>query len=109
MKTIRLVAGAFLLLSGILHIIEYLNSNNIGILLFGIIYLIIGALLFSKKTYPVYLGLVIPIIGMSLSLIKFGIPELVSLTALFKLIGLIVVICCAYLLINQKQKTSLTK
>lgn len=103
MKTIRFVAGAFLLLNGILHIIEYLNSNNIGILVFGIIYILIGALLFGKKTYPVYLGLIVPIIGMSLSLIKFGIPELASLSALFKLIGLIVVISCVYILINRKQ------
>jgi hypothetical protein len=102
MKTIRFIAGSFLLLNGILHIIEYLNSNNIGILVFGIIYIITGALLFNKKAYPVYLGLIVPIIGMSLSLIKFGIPELISLSALFKLIGLIVVICCAYILIKRK-------
>lgn len=103
MKTIRLIAGSFLLLNGILHVIEYLNSNNIGVLVFGIIYIITGALLFSKKTYAVYLGLMIPIMGMSLSLIKFGIPELVSLSALFKLFGLIVVTSCAYILIKRKQ------
>jgi hypothetical protein len=108
MKTIRFVAGALLLLNGILHIIEYLNSNNIGILIFGIVYIIIGVLLFNRKMYPVYLGVIIPIIGMTLSFIKFGIPELFSLTALFKLIGLVVVICCAYILTRQKQLHSFT-
>ena len=102
MKTIRFFAGVFLLVNGILHIIEYLNTDSIGILVFGIVYIIIGALLFNKKTYPVYLGLIVPIIGMSLSLIKFGVPELISLSALFKLIGIIVVMCCAYILIKRK-------
>jgi hypothetical protein len=102
MKTIRFIAGVFLFVNGILHIIEFLNTDNIGILVFGIIYIIIGALLFTKKTYPVYLGLIIPIIGMSLSLFKFGVPELVSLSALFKLLGLIVVICCAFILIKRE-------
>jgi hypothetical protein len=102
MKTIRFAAGVFLLLNGILHIIEYLNTDSIGILVFGIIYIIIGALLFNKKRYPVYLGLIVPIIGMSLSLIKFGVPGIISLSALFKLIGLIVVICCAFILIKRK-------
>ena len=112
MKTVRLFAGLFLILNGILHIIEYLNiSSNpgsIGILAFGLIYIIVGVLLFNKKLYPVYLGLIIPIIGMTLSIIKFGIPELISLSALFKLIGLIVVICCAYILINRKRLNTST-
>ena len=107
MKALRFFAGAFLILNGILHIIEYLNiSSNpgsIGILVFGIIYIIIGVLLFNKKLYPVYLGLIIPMIGMSLSIIKFGIPELISLSTLFKLIGIIVIICCVYILFNKKR------
>jgi uncharacterized membrane protein HdeD (DUF308 family) len=113
MKTIRLFAGVFLILNGILHIIAYLNASqnpdgSIGILAFGLIYIIAGILLFNKKLYPIYLGLIIPIVGMTLSIIKFGIPELISLSALFKLIGLLVVICCAYILINRKRLNSST-
>jgi uncharacterized membrane protein HdeD (DUF308 family) len=106
MKTIRQIAGLLLVLNGVLHIVEYINNSNnpgkIGILVFGVIYIITGLLLFNKKRYPVYLGLLIPIIGMTLSVIKFGIPELISLSALFKLIGLIVVCCCGYIVINGK-------
>jgi uncharacterized membrane protein HdeD (DUF308 family) len=106
MKTIRQIAGILLLLNGVLHIVEYINNSNnpgsIGILIFGVIYIITGLLLFNKKSYSVYLGLIIPIIGMTLSIIKFGVPELISLSALFKLIGLIVICCCGYILINQK-------
>jgi len=106
MKTIRQIAGLLLLLNGVLHIVEYINTSNnpgsIGILVFGVIYIITGLLLFNKKIYSVYLGLIIPIIGMTLSIIKFGVPELISLSALFKLIGLIVIFCCGYILVNQK-------
>jgi uncharacterized membrane protein HdeD (DUF308 family) len=107
MKTIRQIAGLLLLLNGVLHIVEYINTSNnpggIGILVFGVIYIISGILLFNKKLYPVYLGLIIPIIGMTLSIIKFGVPELISLSALFKVIGLIVVCCCGYILVNRKK------
>jgi uncharacterized membrane protein HdeD (DUF308 family) len=106
MKTIRQIAGILLLLNGVLHIVEYINNSDnpksLGILIFGIIYILTGLLIFNKKRYSVYLGLIIPIIGMTLSIIKFGVPELISLSALFKLIGLIVICCCGYIVINQK-------
>jgi uncharacterized membrane protein HdeD (DUF308 family) len=107
MKTIRLLAGFLLLISGILHLIVYFqahgNSGSIGILGFGILYCLTGVLLFNKKIYPICLGIVVPLIGMSLSLIKFGIPELISMSALFKLLEIIAVACCCYLLINKKK------
>ena len=102
MKTTRLLAGILLVINGALHIILYLQtSNNAGSI--GIIYIITGVLLFNKKKYPVYSGIIIPIIGMSLSFIKFGIPELISLSALFKAIGLLVIVCCSYIMVNQKK------
>jgi uncharacterized membrane protein HdeD (DUF308 family) len=107
MKPIRLLAGILLLITGILHVVLYIKdpnvSGSIGLLIFGIIYSFIGILLFSRKIYPLYLGLIIPLIGMTLSIIKFGIPDLISLLALFKLIGLIVIICCGYLLMSSKK------
>jgi hypothetical protein len=112
MKTIRRLAGLFLILNGILHIIDYLNisksAGSIGILAFGLVYIIVGVLLFNKKLYPVYLGIIIPIIGMTLSIIKFGIPELISLSALFKVIGIIVIICCSYVLVNRRRLNTST-
>lgn len=111
MKTIRSLAGVLLTINGLLHIVLYLqtsdNAGSIGILAFGIIYIITGLLLFNKKRYPVYLGIIIPIIGMSLSLIKFGVPELISLSALFKVIGLIVIICCGYIIVRLKLFTKI--
>ena len=105
MKQIRILAGVLLLITGVLHVVLYMQDpempGSIGLLIFGVIYALIGILLFNRKTYPLYLGLIIPSIGMTLSIIKFGIPELMSLLALFKLIGLIVIICCGYLLLRR--------
>ena len=107
MKTIRLLAGILLLLSGILHIIAYFQApdspGSIPVLAFGIIYMIVGTLLFNRKKYPVYLAILLPVIGMTLSLIKFGIPELVSMSALFKVLEIIAVVCCCALLIKSKK------
>lgn len=107
MKTIRLIAGILLLITGVLHVVLYLKDpsvpGGIGLLVFGIIYATIGILLFNRHIYPLYLGLFIPLIGMTLSLIKFGLHDLISLLALFKLIGLAVIICCGYLLFNREK------
>jgi len=67
-----------------------------------------GVLLFNRKKYPIYLAIIVPLIGMTLSLIKFGIPELISLSALFKVLEIIAVVCCVVLLIKS-QKTELIK
>jgi len=109
MKTARLVCGLLLLVTGILHIVMYIktpdNPGIMGVLAFGVIYCIIGFLLFNRKVYPLYLGLIIPVIGMTLSIIKFGIPALFSMLALFKVIGVVVVFLCGYILLRQKNQT----
>jgi len=106
MKTIRLIAGILLVATGVLHIVGYTKApddpGSIGTLVFGIIYGIIGLLLFTKKSYPLYLGLVLPVIGMTIALIKFGFPALKSMMAILLLIDVVVIICCAYLLVKRK-------
>lgn len=108
MRTIRLLAGILLLVSGALHIVAYFlapeSPGSIPVLAFGIIYMIIGALLFNTNKYPLYLAIVIPLIGMTLSLIKFGIPELFSLSALFKVLEIIAVVCCIVILDKSRKK-----
>ena len=109
MRTIRLLAGILLLISGILHITAYFQApdspGSIPVLSFGVIYMIIGFFLFNRKKYPVYLAIIVPLIGMTLSIVKFGIPELISLSALFKVLEIIAVVCC-FVLLTKSQKTS---
>lgn len=107
MKTIRYLAALILLANGILHLFVYFqsahNSGSTGYLIFGILYSLSGLLLFNSKKYSLYVGIIVPLIGMTLSFIKFGILEIISMSALFKLLGIIVVICCAYLLTKQNK------
>jgi hypothetical protein len=106
MKTLRILAALFLLIAGVLHFVEYFNKSDlrgsIGIAAFGVIYCLIGALLFNSKMYPVYIGILIPLIGMTLSIIKFGVPELVSISALFKAMEIIAIVCCSIIVINAQ-------
>jgi uncharacterized membrane protein HdeD (DUF308 family) len=107
MRTIRILSGILLLISGILHIMAYFQApdspGSIPLLSFGVIYSIIGFLLFNHRKYPLYLAMIVPLIGMTLSLIKFGIPELISLSALFKVLEIIAVVCCMVLLVKNKK------
>ena len=106
MKTIRLIAGMLLVISGVLHVVMYINTQNdpgsIGTLIFGIIYATTGLLLFTKQKYPVYLAVIFPLIGMTIALIKFGFPVLTSLMALLVLIDILVIISCGYILMTRK-------
>jgi uncharacterized membrane protein HdeD (DUF308 family) len=108
MKIVRFIAAILILTSGVLHITVYIqapdNPGSIGILLFGVIYCVTGLLLFNSRIYPVYLGIFFPLTGMTLSLIKFGIPNLMSMSALFKLLGTTAIICCCYLLIKKRYR-----
>ncbi len=99
------MAGILVLLSGVLHVYLYIKSpgapGSVGILVVGLIYAITGLLLFNSKKFPLYLGIAMPIIGMTLSFLKFGVPEVFSLSALFKLLGVAGVVCCSIVLFNK--------
>lgn len=107
MKTLRFIAGVLLVITGVIHIALFIkapdNPDNIGLVVFGIIYLIAGVLLFTSKKYPLYPGLVLPLIGMSIYLIKFGFPTLISIMTLLLLIDVVVIISCGYLLLKKRE------
>jgi hypothetical protein len=113
MKTIRLIAGILLVITGVLHFVVYGKTPNdpgmIGFLVFGIIYGLTGLLLFIQKMYPVYMGLIFPLIGLTLVLIKFGFPTLVSLKTVLNIIDVIVIICCAMFLANREKASETTR
>lgn len=113
MKTFRPLAGVLLVLSGILHLYLYFqqaeNSESPGLLVFGVLYSITGLLLFGSKKYPLYLGMIVPFIGMTLSFIRFGVPEIFSLLALFKLPGAGAMVCCGLALWKVQKKLTLEK
>jgi uncharacterized membrane protein HdeD (DUF308 family) len=106
MKTLRIIAEILMLITGVWHIVLYFQApgdpGSIGLLVFGIIYILTGILLFTKNLYPLYLGVVLPLIGFTIYLIKFGFPALISTMTLLLLIDIIVILSCAYLLLKRK-------
>ena len=107
MKTIRLFAALLLVVTGVLHLVLYIRAPNepasLGMLVFGIIYAATGLFLFTKKMLAVYAGLSFPLIGMTSAIIKFGIGDLVSMMSLLLLIDVVVISCCAYLILNRRK------
>ncbi len=72
---------------------------------FGILYLIVGAGLFLKKTVFYSLGVLIPLAGFIFGLYLTTIIPMTAATqalGLFLLVSdIIVVLCCSYLIINK--------
>lgn len=105
MKNIRYLAAMLLIIDGILHIVMYFKTphdpNIMGILAFGIIYIAVGILMFMPNIYSVYLGLIFPIIGIIAACVKIGIHNLGYTMILTLLIDIVVIFCCAYLLIKR--------
>jgi hypothetical protein len=120
MKKIRLLAAVLLIITGVLHITIYIvapgDPGSIGMLVFGIIYVVTGLLLFTQKMYAIYLGFIMPLVGMITAIIKFGFPAVISFTAYknvtsmftLLLIDVIVIICCAYLILRRKKAPEIT-
>lgn len=110
MKSIRLTASTLILLSGILHVWLYVmapdDPGSMAFLVVGLIYMLTGLLLFNRKKFPLYLGIAIPLIGMTISFVKFGIPPILSMSALFKLLGALTVICCGIVLFRKPKETA---
>jgi len=107
MKTIRLIAALLLVFTGVLHVALYMKVPNdpgsIGMLAFGIIFSATGLLLLTTRVYAVYLGLIFPIIGMTMGMVKFGLKNLTYTMALLYLIDVVVIVCCAYILLGRKK------
>jgi len=110
MKNIRYLAALLLVITGVLHIAGYITAphdpGSLGMLAFGIIYGVTGLLLFTPRKYAVYMGLIFPIIGMTIAIIKFGVKDLGYMMTLLLLIDVVVIVCCAYLLLSRGESKS---
>ena len=121
MKKIPLSTTVLLLITGCLQVAFYKRgSSDVGshrMLVFGIIYVIIGLLFFTQKKYTYYTAIILPFIRMITAYFKFGFPALISVTAYknvtsmitLTVIDLIVIICCAFLILSRKKAPEMTK
>jgi len=107
MKKIRFLAATLLVITGVWHITLFLKATDdpasLPLLVFGVIYTLTGLLLFTPNKLWVYLGLAFPLIGMISAAIKLGINSFdITMWTLIS-IDIVVVVCCAYLLLVKSK------
>lgn len=108
MKTIRYLAACLLLLTGVLHFLPLIKTPSdpyaIPTMVGGIIYMTIGVLLIMKIKFATYLGVFLPLLGLTGGFIVTGIKNWDLLFSILYAIDAIVVICCLLLLLNKKKE-----
>jgi hypothetical protein len=106
-NVLRFSAAALMLLSGILHLVGglILSVTDITTLAvgagFGVIYIIIGIGLFVGRRLFTYLGVIFPLIGGIGGTYAYVTGQMTS-TLVLVAIDVIVILCCAYLLLHRK-------
>lgn len=108
MKTIRTVAAGSLLLTGFLHSIQILLTKVIDpaviiTLIFGVIYLILGFLLFRGNRTLLWITAIIPLVGIVLAVVGMLTTPTV-LGGIFILIDIVISGCCFYLISQQTKE-----
>ena len=106
MKPIRSLAASLLLLTGTLHLVSVAFSKfeptSVITLIFGAAYLAIGYLLFRGGRIVLWLGAVVPLIGLLLAVAgMFMKPTLLG--GVFIAIDLAVSACCFLLIFGKGQ------
>jgi hypothetical protein len=107
MKTIRYLAALLLLITGVLHVLpmfkEVRDANALPMLGFGIVYFIIGVLLFMDKKYARILGVVFPLIGLGVGFGVVGLKNWDAMLSIMFIIDAVVAIGCLILLLNKNK------
>jgi hypothetical protein len=101
MQRIRILASGLLILTGLVHIIQFSEGFSqpavevtVG---FGVAYVLIGLLMMRAGRFALYLGVIIPALGLLLALAGLFI-RFTSLGIFFTVIDIIVIACCIWLM-----------
>jgi hypothetical protein len=109
MKQMFNLVAILLCLSGVLHLVKVFaypidpNSSVAVILsvLFGLAYLVIGILIFRTAERRIWAGVVVPSIGLLLTLIGMK-PDPDWFTIAFVLLDVVIIAVCVYLIIKGR-------
>ena len=109
MKKIRFLAAALLVITGAWHLALFFKAiddpASLPLLVFGVAYALTGILLFTPKKIWIYLGLAFPLIGMTSAAIELGIDTFDATMWALISIDVVVIVCCAYLLLAKSKST----
>jgi len=101
MKSLRNLASILLLLSGVLHLVSValmkFETTSIISIVFGLVYLVLGILLFQNNRAVLWSAAIVPLLGLLLAAIGM-IMNPTLLGAVFILLDLIISGCCFYLI-----------
>lgn len=106
MNILRFISAVLLILSGILHILQLLfhsiNNSIIGMAFFGVLFVIVGLLLFVKKRAFLMVGAIVPAIGVIIGTADhFTSATPLNIFWLFLLLDIIVIPICFILYIRK--------
>lgn len=106
MNRIRNLAAALLCLSGAIHVIQLFAGrpvvDTVITVSFGVIYLVIGVLLFRGGRASLTLGGIVPLVGLLLAVAGMLMsPTLLG--AFFIAVDVIVAGCCLYIIAKSRR------
>jgi hypothetical protein len=115
MKNMRNVAALLLVLTGLIHISLYFEMvqapdsvplqvpDAVLVIVFGVLYTVIGVLLFKKARYSEIAGVVFPALGLLGGLFVIDSESMDnSIRILLLLIDLVILVCCVVLLLRKE-------
>ena len=107
MKTIRYLAVGLLLLTGLLHVTQLITTTVFDgailiTVIFGIIYLLLGVLLFRGSRIVLWLGAILPLVGLLLASVGM-LTKPTILGGLFMVIDIAIAACCFTLLFRKER------
>jgi uncharacterized membrane protein HdeD (DUF308 family) len=101
MGIIRYLTAIFFLLTGIVHVGSSLkkasDSHTVPMVIFGVIYFTIGALILFHVLYSSLLGIVFPASGIILGLLVIKLKNWTLLLKFLYAIDVVVILCCVLL------------
>jgi uncharacterized membrane protein (DUF2068 family) len=105
-KGLRLLAASLILFDGIGHLAAaaFATELEMAVLaLFGVLYIALGVGLFAGRRLFSYLGVVIPIVGVSIGTYSYVARKPEPVILAFVSIAIVVILCCCYLVLHKTQ------
>ena len=103
-KVLTLLAASLILFDGIGHLAAaaFATELEMAVLaLFGMLYVILGIGLFAGRRIFNYLGVVIPIVGVSIGTYSYVALKPEPVVLAFVSIAIVVILCCGYLVLHK--------
>jgi len=109
MKAIRYITAILLLAAGVGHIFLFIQElhaeSSAVVLIFGIVYLVIGILLILGKKYSPVFGILFPLIGLVYGLIAFDPGNAPLILNILGITDIMIIILCSILVWGTRKKT----